>query len=219
MLTPVWGRLRGVKAGPSIRVVLADDHQIVRQGVRALLETSAVQGGRKIAVVGEAGNAGEALTLCRQHSPDVAVLDVSLPGASGFDVAAQLRALPRPPAIVVLSMHASPEHVRRARDVGAAAYVIKGSGVAELAEAIARVAEGGTGPFPESSPSGPRLTEREREVLAAVASGRSNKEIAQKLGISVHTVNTHRVHLMDKLDVHDVASLTKIALDLGLADQ
>ncbi len=199
-----------------ITVVLADDHQIVREGVRALLEASAAQNGRRISVVGEAANASETLALCRQLSPHVAVLDVSLPGASGFEVAKQLRGLGKPPAIVMLSMHASPEHVRQARDVGAAAYVIKGSGVAELAEAIASVAEGGSGPFPEGSPMGPRLTEREREVLAAVAGGRSNKEIAQKLGISIHTVNTHRVHLMEKLDVHDVASLTKIALDLGL---
>ena len=205
-----------MKPGPIIRVVLADDHQIVREGVRALLEVSEPQSGRRVSVVGEAANGTEALALCRQLGPEVAVLDVSLPGASGFEVAEQLRALPRPPAIVILSMHASPEHVRRARDVGAAAYVIKGSGVAELADAIAHVADGGTGPFPEGEPTGPRLTEREREVLAAVASGQSNKEIAQKLGISVHTVNTHRVHLMEKLDVHDVASLTKIALDLGL---
>jgi DNA-binding NarL/FixJ family response regulator len=205
-----------MKSDPVIRVVLADDHQIVREGVRALLEASEPQDGRRVSVVGEAANAAEALTLCRQLTPEVTVLDVSLPGASGFDIAEQLRALPRPPAIVMLSMHVSPEHVRRARDVGAAAYVVKGSGVAELAEAIARVAAGGTGPFPEGAPPGPRLTDREREVLAAVASGRSNKEIAQKLGISVHTVNTHRVHLMEKLNVHDVASLTKIALDLGL---
>jgi DNA-binding NarL/FixJ family response regulator len=205
-----------MKSDPVIHVVLADDHQIVREGVRALLEASESPGSRRLSVVGEAANASEALSLCRQLSPDVAVLDVSLPGASGFDIAEQLRALAKPPAIVMLSMHVSPEHVRRARDVGAAAYVVKGSGVAELAEAIVRVAAGGSGPFPEGTPSGPRLTEREREVLAAVASGRSNKEIAQKLGISVHTVNTHRVHLMEKLDVHDVASLTKIALDLGL---
>jgi DNA-binding NarL/FixJ family response regulator len=205
-----------VKLESTIRVVLADDHQIVREGVRALLEASGLEDGRKLSVVGEAANATEAFLLCKQLSPDVAVLDVSLPGASGFDIAEQVRALPKAPKIVMLSMHVSPEHVRRARDVGAAAYVIKGSGVAELAEAIARVADGGTGPFPEVEPSGPRLTDREREVLTAVAGGKSNKEIAQQLGISVHTVNTHRVHLMEKLDVHDVASLTKIAMDLGL---
>jgi len=206
-----------MKGEPALRVVLADDHRIVREGVRALLEASTPRNGRRVSVVGEAGNGPETLMLCKQLSPDVAVLDVSLPGASGFDVARQLRALPRPPAVVMLSMHVSPEHIRHAKEVGAAAYVIKGSGVTELADAIAHVAEGGSGPFPDVSPHGPRLTDREREVLTAVASGKSNKEIAQKLGISIHTVNTHRVHLMEKLDVHDVASLTKIALDLGLA--
>jgi len=199
-----------------IHVVLADDHRILREGVRALLEGSSLQDGRQVRVVGEAGNGPDALALCQQLEPQVAVLDVSLPGASGLDVALWLRQLQHPPAIVMLSMHGNPEIVRRAREVGAAGYVVKGSGVAELAEAIARAVDGDPGSFPTISHSIPSLSEREREVLEQVAGGQSNKEIAHKLGISMHTVNTHRVHLMRKLGVHDVASLTRIAVGLGL---
>jgi DNA-binding NarL/FixJ family response regulator len=117
--------------------------------------------------------------------------------------------------VVVLSMHVTAEHVREAQAAGVAAYVIKGSGVSELAEAIGRAAAGGSGPFPDVA-SEPGLTDREREVLKAIVGGRSNREIASALGISAHTVNTHRVHLMGKLGVHDVASLTRKAVELGL---
>jgi DNA-binding NarL/FixJ family response regulator len=200
-----------------LRVVLVDDHRILREGLRVLLEGSRLEDGRRLVVVGEASEGVRALDLCRDLAPDVAVLDVSLPGISGLEVARRVRTFARPPAVVMLSMHVSPEHIRHAREAGAAAYVVKGSGVAELAEAIGSVAKGALGPFPTLSADGPSLTERERQVLSAIARGLSNREIAQTLEISVHTVNTHRVHLMEKLDVHDVASLTRLALSLGLA--
>lgn len=205
-----------MKPAAPLRVLLADDHQILRQGVRALLEGTTLRSGQRLAVVAEAGSGPEALALCDRLHPQVVVLDVSLPGCSGLEVARQLA--PRRPrvAVVILSMHVSTEHVALAQALGVAAYVVKGSGVAELAEAIARAAAGGCGPFPVVSPLAARLTEREREVLHAIARGSSNKEISHQLGISVHTVNTHRVHLMEKLDLHDVASLTRRALELGL---
>ncbi len=190
---------------------------MVRQGIKALLEARALEDGRRLEVVGEAGAGATAITLCAQLRPSVAVIDVSLPDQSGIDVARQLRALGDPPAVVMLSMHVSAEHVRLAQEAGAAAYVVKGSGVNELAQAIALVAAGLVGPFPAFSSDGQRLTERERDVLRQIARGLSNKQIAEGLGISVHTVNTHRVHLMEKLAVHDLATLTRKALDLGLA--
>jgi len=197
-----------------LRVLLVDDHQIVREGVKALLQSSPLQDGRRLEVVGEAGDGAAATELCQRTRPDVAVIDVSLPGISGIEVARKLRRLPVPPAVVMLSMHVSAEHVRQARQAGAAAYVVKGSGVGELAQAIGNVALGGSGPFPECDSFD--LTEREREVLTAILRGSSNREIAEALSISVHTVNTHRVHLMEKLQVHDVATLTRKALELGL---
>jgi DNA-binding NarL/FixJ family response regulator len=197
-----------------LRVLLVDDHQIVREGVKALLQSGPLQDGRRLEVVGEAGDGAAATEICQRVRPDVAVIDVSLPGASGMEVASNLRKLPFPPAVVMLSMHVSAEHVRQARQAGAAAYVVKGSGVGELAQAIANVAKGGSGPFPECDSFD--LTDREKEVLTAILRGSSNREIAEALGISVHTVNTHRVHLMEKLQVHDVATLTRKALELGL---
>ncbi len=138
-----------------IHVVLADDHRILREGVRALLEneSSVPHGSHRLAVTGEAANGPDALALCQRLQPEVAVLDVSLPGASGLEVAQRLRQFSDPPAVVMLSMHGDPLNVRRAREAGASAYVVKGSGIIELASAIVRAAEGGLGPFPASSPS------------------------------------------------------------------
>ncbi|MHB1844176.1 MAG: response regulator [Deltaproteobacteria bacterium] len=200
----------------ALRVVLADDHRIVREGIEALLTAPPPAGAARIDVVGQAATGPEALALCRALAPDVVVLDLGLPELSGIEVMAALRAAEAPPRVVVLSMHATAEHVRRAREGGAAAYVVKGSGVRELAAAIRRATEGGFGPFPSAADPLAELTAREREVLVEIALGGSNREIAQRLGISIHTVNSHRVHLMEKLDLHDVAALTRFAVRLGL---
>ncbi len=205
-----------MKTDEVIQVVLADDHRIMREGIRALLDITLLPDGRRVFVMGEAEDGPQAIALCKLLVPKVAVVDISLPGISGFDVTRQLRELPKPPAVVILSMYASPQDVEREQYVGAAAFVVKGSGVAELGAAIARVADGKTGPFPDFRPSLEQLTEREREVLRGVADGRSNKEIALKLGLTSHAVNTHRIELMKKLDARDVASLTRVALQLGL---
>ena len=199
-----------------IDVVLADDHRILREGVRALIEGSV---GRPIRVVGEAADGPSALALCERLRPRVLVLDLGLPGLLGLDVAAELRARESPTRTVVLTMHVSSEHVRRAKEQGIGAYLVKGSGVSELAAAIRTVAEGRAGPFPAVDCGKlDQLTGREREVLSLIAAGEQSKAIAAALGISLHTVNTHRVHIMEKLDVHDVASLTRLAIALGLVE-
>jgi DNA-binding NarL/FixJ family response regulator len=197
----------------NIRAIVVDDHQILREGVRMLLgqgdDTPIIE------VVGEAATGTEALILLETKTPDVVVLDLALPGVLGIEVCKAARA--RGIRVVILTMHVSSEHVRRARDAGADGYVVKGSGVSELARAIRQVVAGGEGPFP---PLGAdligKLTAREREVLVEVAQGHSNREIANRLGISVHTVNTHRIHLMEKLEVHDAVALTRLAVSQGL---
>ena len=200
----------------AIRTLLVDDHRIVREGLRALLELAPAAGERAIEVVGEAADGDAAMLRCEELHPEVVVLDLSLPKLSGMEVARSLREKANPPAVVVLSMHVSPEHLRQADENGVAGYVVKGTGVSELANAIRR-AVNGEKTFPElRSERGPTLTEREREVLIQIAQGASNRQVAANLGISVHTVNTHRVHLMEKLQAHDVATLTRLAVTLGL---
>jgi DNA-binding NarL/FixJ family response regulator len=200
----------------AIRTLLVDDHLIVREGLRALLEMDPADGERAIEVVGEAADGASALLRCEELRPEVVVLDLSLPKLSGMEVAKSLRRAPTPPAIVVLSMHISPEHVRQAQEQGVFGYVVKGTGVSDLANAIRRAVRGER-TFPElRQEAGPTLTDREREVLIHIAQGASNREVAARLGISVHTVNTHRVHLMEKLKAHDVATLTRLAVTLGL---
>jgi DNA-binding NarL/FixJ family response regulator len=196
-----------------IRAVLVDDHRILREGVRLLVEED--MAASRITIVGDAASGAEAQRLIDHLRPDVLILDLALPDMSGIEVCRQARA--RGVAVVILTMHVSSEHVRTARAAGAGAYVVKGSGISELAAAVRLVVAGESGPFPAvtEDPLG-RLTAREREVLAEVAAGRSNKEIAGRLGISVHTVNTHRVHVMQKLGVHDAIALVRLAVGAGL---
>ncbi len=207
-----------------IRVVLVDDHMIVRQGVRALLQSTL--GAPAIRVVGEASDAASCYELVARERPDVAVVDLSLPGVHGTDVVRQLKSAPGP-AVVVLSMHASPEVVARARAAGCDGYVVKGGDVAELAAAIRSTAAGrpyfssavaASGPAAGRDQAGPleRLSQRERQILQLIAQSGTNKTIAAELGISVHTVNAHRTSLMAKLDIHDAQGLTRFALEHGL---
>ena len=206
---------------PRVRVLLVEDHTIVRQGLRALLGTSP-----DLEVVGEAKDGVEAVRLAGDLQPDVVVLDLSLPALHGTEALRRIKAGTRA-KVVVLSMHSSPEVVARARDAGCDGYVVKGGDVAELARAIRDALAGEPYFSPEvrgtsgaeaiSDPLG-RLSSREREVLALVAEGGTNKSIAAKLGISVHTVNAHRVNLMAKLDLHDAQGLTRFALRHGLID-
>jgi two-component system nitrate/nitrite response regulator NarL len=210
-----------------IRVLVADDHAIVRTGIRHVLETEP-----GFSVVGEASNGSEALALALELRPDVAVLDISMPGVSGLQTAAELRRQLPETRIVVLSMHDNTEYVLESLRVGVHGYLLKDSAAAELGGAIRAVCRGESFFSPPVArqlgavvrgeiargPAGAlaQLTARERQVLIGVARGQTNKEIAQELGISHRTVESHRESLMRKLDVYTVAGLTKVALEEGL---
>ena len=206
-------------------VLLADDHGIMREGLRALL---ARQEG--ITVVGEAADGPAALALTRRLRPDVVILDIGLPGLSGIEVAARISAELPLTRTVALSKHHDRRFVARMLKAGAAAYLIKECAFDELTDAIGTVMRGrkylGAGiagtvidllqevDEPESTLAA--LTDREREVLQLLAEGRTTKEIAGAFGVSVKTVDTHRHHVMDKLQVESVAELTRIAIREGV---
>jgi two-component system, NarL family, response regulator NreC len=198
------------------RVLLVEDHVMVRQGLRALLGAS-----EDLEVVGETADGGDAVRLTAELSPDVVVMDLSLPGLHGTEAVRRIKAQ-SPAKVVVLSMHTAPEVVSRAREAGCDGYVVKGADVSELGRAIRSALEGvpyfspELKDFADAGDPLARLSAREREVLQLIAEGHTNKEIAARLGISVHTVNAHRVSLMSKLDLHDAQGLTRFALRHGL---
>jgi len=208
-----------------VRVLLADDHPLVRAGVRRVLEAVP-----RIELVGEAGSGAETLRMLRASPPDVLLLDLNMPDGDGFSVLREAGRLAPDTHIVVLTMHAQPEYVTRAVREGANGYLLKDLAVQDLVAAIDAVMSGGSffseraqRALAESVRSGgatdsplARLTGREREVLAAVAGGRSTKEIAAQQNISTRTVETHRANLMRKLGLHSVAMLTQFAIREGL---
>jgi two-component system, NarL family, response regulator NreC len=205
-----------------IRVVLADDHTLVRQGLRSLLEREGIQ------VVGEAQDGHELVQLARKHSPDVAVIDIGMPLLNGLDAARELkRAAPKTKAIL-LTRHNEDEYLIEALRAGAKGYLLKNQAVSDLVHAIHLVCRGQIYLSPGMStvvvgaylskaelPVDP-ITSREREVLQLVAEGKSTKDIASLLGISVKTADSHRSRLMRKLDIHEVASLVRYAVRKGL---
>jgi len=209
-----------------LRVLLADDHNLVRAGIRALLEAS---GG--IEVVAESGDGREALELIIKHRPDVALLDIGMPGLNGLEVAKRAaQASPRT-RVVILSMHADATYVRQALRAGAAGYLLKGAAVAELPLALQSVMRGETYLTPKISRTIVEgflredteepglleaLTARQREILQLIAEGKATKEIAQLLDLSVKTVETHRMRMMERLGIHDVAGLVRFAVRAGL---
>ena len=209
-----------------IRVLVVDDHSVVREGIRHVLE-----GGDGFQVVAEAANGTEALERAAGAHPDVVLLDLSMPGASGLDVVRQLRARHPDTRVLILSVHDDREYVLESVRVGAHGYLRKDSSPADIRQAI-RAVHAGDSFF---SPPAARhltaavqdqaatdrlgdLTSREREVLLRVARGRTNREAAAELGISVRTVETHRDSLMRKLGIHTVAGLTRFALEHRLLD-
>jgi len=210
-----------------IRVLVADDHALFRAGVRKLLQSF-----EGVEVVGEAGDGQEALELSGAERPDVLLMDIGMPGLNGVEAAARLaRGGPRP-RVIILSMHTGEEHVLRAIRAGAAGYLLKDAKPPELEAAVRAVARGEIYLSPAISryvvddvrrggaESGPldRLTPRQREVLQLIAEGNTTKAIASRLGLSVKTVETHRAQLMERLDVHDVAALVRLAVRLGLVE-
>lgn len=209
-----------------IRVLLADDHTLFRVGIRTLLQQ--LPG---VEVVAEAGEGRDALHLIETHQPEVVFLDIAMPGLNGLEVAAQVAKSWPQVHIVMLSMHATEEYVLQALRVGAAGYVLKTASPAELEFALHAVTRGETYLSPAVSkhlvteyvkrvgeePWSPeRLTPRQREILQLIAERHSTKEIAQRLRLSVKTVETHRSQLMERLDIHDVAGLVRYAIRSGL---
>lgn len=215
---------------PPIRVLVADDHAIVRTGIRHVLE-----GEPGFEVVGEASNGTEALALALELRPDVALLDISMPGVSGLQATAELRNRCPETRVLMLSMHDNTEYVLESVRAGAHGYLLKDTAATELRGAI-RAVWGGESYFSppiasrlsavvrgDSDAESPvrllgQLTGREREVLVGVTRGLTNKEIAAQLGISHRTVETHRESLMRKLRLRSVAELTRFALEAGLLD-
>jgi DNA-binding NarL/FixJ family response regulator len=206
-----------------IRVILADDHALVRDGLRAVLAREP-----DIQVVAEAADGREALVAAETVKPDLAVLDLSMPLLNGLDVARQLAARDWGPRTILITMHAEDQYVLDALRAGVRGYVLKKQAAADLVRAIREVAGGrvylspgvGAAVADAIRTGGPapaeRLTPREREVLQLVAEGKTTKEIATILHVSVKTADSHRTRLMQKLDIHDVAGLTRCAIRLGL---
>jgi two-component system response regulator NreC len=211
-----------------VRVLVVDDHAVVREGLRHVLTAS-----EGFSVVGEAANATEALGLAETVRPDVVLLDLTMPGISGLEAAAELRRRASGARILVLSMHEQDEYVLAAVRGGADGYILKDASPAELRAAIRTVGAGGEYFSPtvarrlaaavrgEAATESPgerlqRLTPREREVLALVTTGHTNREIAAHLRISPRTVESHRENLMKKLSLRTVADLTRFALHAGL---
>jgi len=204
------------------RILLADDHLIVREGLKALLE------GEGFAVVAEVGDGHEAVRVARERCPDIAVVDFGMPLLNGCDAAREiLQACPRAKAIL-LTMHTEDHYVLEALRAGIKGYVVKTQAAADLVRAINEVQKGMVYLSPGISqtvvqayltksdvPPDP-LTPREREVLQLVAEGKTTKEVAKLLGISVKTAESHRTRIMEKLEIHETASLVRYAVRRGL---
>jgi DNA-binding NarL/FixJ family response regulator len=209
-----------------IRVLIADDHDLVRAGLRALL-----QGIAGVEVVAEAGDGREVLRLVEVHRPNVVLMDVLMPGLNGLEATARIADEYPGVRVLILSMNSAEEFVIQAVRAGATGYLLKNARTAELEAALRAAARGQTYLSPpisghviddyrrrlqmEATPLD-RLTARQREVLQLVAEGRSTKEIAKLLGVTVKTVETYRTRLMEALDIHDIAGLTRYAIRVGL---
>ncbi len=219
---------------PSLRkttVLLADDHTVVRQGFRLLLEAEP-----DIQVVGEAGTGRQAVQLAQTLRPDVVVMDIAMPLLNGLEATRQIvKELPAT-RVVVLSSYSDDEYVRQLAEAGTAGYLIKQTAAADLVKAIREARKGNAffspaitqrlveqyrGTLAAGAPPGKStdlLTSREAEVLQLIAEGKPNKQIAGVLGVSIKTVESHRQRLMNKLNIHDIAGLTRYALSRGIIE-
>jgi DNA-binding NarL/FixJ family response regulator len=213
-----------------MRVLLADDHHLVRAGIRALLESLP-----DVEVVAEAGDGQEALAALVKTKPDIALVDISMPGLNGLELAARAAREAPETRLVILSVHGDASHVAQALRLGAKGYLVKDAAADELPIVVRSVMRGetylspsisrhvvdgflarGKAPDSESPAAGDVLTPRQRETLQLVAEGRSTKEIAQILDLSVKTVETHRAQIMERLGIHDLAGLVRYAVRAGL---
>ena len=206
----------------AVRVLLVDDHTLVRAGLRALLE--AVEG---VTVVAEAADGREAVALAALHRPDIVVMDITMRELNGIDAGMQIKQQAGATRVLILSMHASAEFVHRAMRAGVSGYLVKDSAPLELRMAIEALMRGETylspriagqvvsgfgGAGADGNTSLDLLTARQREVLQMLAEGKNTKAMAHTLGVSVKTVETHRASIMERLDIHDLAGLVIYAV-------
>lgn len=214
-----------------IRVLLAEDHILVREGVRALLEVQP-----DMEVVAEASDGSEAVRKSLELQPDVVLMDITMPGTNGLEATRLIRKASPGIHILALTMHGTDDYFFRLLDAGASGYVLKESASSDLLSAIRAVHQGGVFLSPsvakrlvddylrrvgdgEQRPGYTSLTDREKEVLKLIGEGCMNQEIAQKLFLSVNTVQTHRTHIMDKLNLHNRTELLRFALRAGLLEE
>ena len=210
-----------------MRVLLADDHGIVRRGLRSILEDAGHT------IVAEAADGLEATRLCEEHHPDLLIVDIGMPKLSGIEVSARAQKLDRPPAVIVLSMHSDESYIIRALGAGAKAYLLKDATDEDLLPAVRAVAAGKPFFSPAVaavlvedymrtlqkrglSDSYHLLTDREKETLQLLAEGHSNKEVATLLDVGLSTVETHRANLMQKLNLHNTAEIVLYAVRKGI---
>jgi DNA-binding NarL/FixJ family response regulator len=213
-----------------ITVLLADDHTVVRQGLRALLEAE-----EDITVVGEAENGRQAVQMVKRLQPDVVVVDIAMPQLNGLEATRQISRDNPKSHVLILSSYSDDEYVQQLTDAGASGYLVKQTAANDLVAAIREAKKGNAFFSPAVSkrlldhyrssinrPPGekkpPKLTPREMEVLQLIAEGYANKQIAGELFISIKTVEKHRQQLMHKLDIHDVAGLTRYAIAKGIIE-
>jgi DNA-binding NarL/FixJ family response regulator len=216
-----------------VRIMLVDDHMVVREGFRKLLELEP-----DFKVVGEARNGRTALVMTRKLLPDVVVMDIAMPMLNGFEATRKLRKEFPAMKVLILSAHHDDAYVQTAIELGAVAYLLKQTSAQELSRAIREVMAGktffcssitkrldrikmkatGNSVWGGKGSKSTKLTSRETEVLQLIAEGKANKETASELGISIKTVEKHREHLMQKLDIHDTASLTRYAITVGIIE-
>jgi two-component system, NarL family, response regulator NreC len=208
----------------AVRVVLADDHEIVRQGLRVLLEREGFQ------VVGEAANGHDAVKLCDANHPEIAILDLSMPLLNGVDAAREIMKSNPRTKVVLLTMHTEDHLILESLRAGVTGYVLKTKAASELVQALRAVCRGEmfltqsisrtiVQAFLQNTPvPGNPISDRERQVLQLVAEGKTTKEIASLLGISVKTAESHRSNLMEKLNIHDTAGLVRYAIRIGLIE-
>jgi len=214
-----------------IKVLLAEDHAVVRQGLVALLKTDG-----HFMMVGEARTGREAVNMSKDLRPDVILMDIAMPVLNGLEATRQILAANPEAKVVILSAHSDEEYIERMSAAGVAGFLEKQTSAEVLTRAIREVAAGGTFFSPSiarrlhGDPDRPRdrngmvkvnstrLTSRESEVLQLVAEGSANKQVASELGISIKTVEKHRQHLMDKLNIHDTAGLTRYAIAAGVIE-
>ena len=214
-----------------IRVLLAEDHAIVRQGLCALLNADG-----HFLMVGEARTGREAVNMAQTHQPDVILMDIAMPVLNGLEATRQILAANPAAKVLILSAHSDEEYIERTRAAGVAGFLEKQTSAEILTKAIQEVAKGNAYfspsiakrlPFDAAKPrdrdgllkaNAARLTSRECEVLQRVAEGSANKQVAAELGISIKTVEKHRQHLMDKLGIHETAGLTRYAIAAGVIE-